>query len=176
MIPIRTIILAAAMFAVSSPVAAQQTDPPAIELSERMAPLAGLVGEWRGSGWMVQQGGERSEFTSREIVTPRLSGAALLVEGQHRAPDGTIVHDAMAMLTWDEAADGYRFRSTVAPGRSGDFPLTVGEDGFVWSMDVPNGRIEYRASFTGDVWHETGSYTPEGGTAIPIFEMTLERQ
>lgn len=172
-------LLAASLIAVlaASTAAAQPAESAsgAATYSERMAPLSGLVGEWRGSGWVLAQGGVRTTFTSHESVTRRLSGNALLVEGQHRGPAGELVHDAMAMIAWDQRGGGYRMRSQLANGMSGDFPLEVTPGGFTWRMDTPGGRIEYVATFTADTWTERGRRIGPDGRSIDFFEMTLQR-
>lgn len=147
-------------------------------LSERMAPFARLLGEWRGTGWMMTPEGQRMEFQSHEIVTPRLSGNALLVEGRHFAssqPDRP-VHDAMAMITWDARQNAWRFRSALATGTGGDFPITPREGGLTWSMDIPGGRIEYLIDLTDTTWHERGRRVLPDGRQIDFFEMHLTRQ
>lgn len=173
-------MIAAALLALSSPAAAgEPAQPaPAAGLSQRMAPLANLVGEWRGSGWMMMPDGTRQSFESRETVTPRLSGHALLVEGRHFAPGNSQqpVHDAMAMITWDQRAGAYRFRSALASGMGGDFPLEVAPGRFAWRIDSPGGRIDYVAEFTRDTWTERGSRTGADGSKLDFFEMTLRRQ
>ena len=172
-------LLAASLLALflASPTAAQPAEnaSTAVTYSERMAPLSGLVGEWRGSGWTLGRDGARTAFTSHESVTPRLSGNALLVEGQHRGPDGELVHDAMAMLTWDQRSGGYRMRTQLANGMGGDFPLEVNPGGFTWRMETPGGRIEYVATFTADSWTERGRRIGPDGRSIDFFEMILQR-
>lgn len=165
--------IALLLMLIALPASAQ---PPA--LSERMAPFARLVGEWRGSGWMMTPQGQRVEFQSHEVVTPRLSGNALLVEGRHFAasqPDRP-VHDAMAMITWDTRQNAYRFRSALATGMGGDFPLTPRAGGFTWSMDVPGGRIDYDIALTDTSWHERGRRVLPDGRQVDFFEMRLTRQ
>jgi hypothetical protein len=170
-------IIAAALLALSSP-----TSPPASRpapaLSQRMAPLGDLVGEWRGSGWMMMPDGTRHRFESRETVTSRLSGNALLVEGRHYEPGSPerLIHDAMAMITWDQRTGAYRFRSALANGMGGDFPLEVGPGRFAWRIDTPGGRIDYVAEFTRDTWTERGRRTGPDGRSVDFFEMTLRRQ
>lgn len=146
--------------------------------SERMAPLSGLIGEWRGSGWTMLPDGTRSEFESRETVTPRLSGAALLVEGRHFPPGDpdTVVHDAMGMITWDARANAYRFRTALANGMGGDFAVEVGDGTFTWRMETPGGRIEFVTDFRGGTWREQGWRIAPGGERVQFFEMTLTRQ
>ena len=145
----------------------------------KMAPLANLIGEWRGSGWMLLPDGTRQTFESRETVTKKLSGAALLVEGKHwqKGRPDALVHDAMAMVTWDVRAGGYRFRSALASGMAGDFPMEIGPDRFTWRMDLPGGaRMEYLTDFSGGTWRERGRRIAADGSATDVFEMTLTRQ
>lgn len=143
--------------------------------SERMTPLAGLVGEWRGSGWILRPGGARETFTSHESVTPRISGNALLVEGRHQNAAGALVHDAIAILVWDQRGGGYRMRTQLATGMGGDFPLEVRPSGFTWRIDTPGGRIEYVAEITADSWIERGRQIAPDGRSTDFFEMTLHR-
>lgn len=177
-------LIAALLLALPSAMDSQAAAPSpagsaaAASLSSRMAPLAPLVGEWHGSGWMLMPDGTRQAFESIETVTTRLSGAALLIEGRHFAADspGRLVHDAIAMVTWDQRAGGYRFRSALASGSSGDFPLQVGAGRFAWQMEIPDGRIEYVAEFTSETWIEKGRRIGSDGRSVDFFEMSLRRQ
>lgn len=173
-------LIAASLIALMLPAAAAAQPSAAAEtpvLGERMAPLQAMVGRWTGEGWMLLPNGRRETFRSSETVTPRLNGAALLIEGLHRsAASGEIVHDAMAMLVWDRQQNGYRMRSQLANGHGGDFPLTVTPTGFSWRMETPGGRIDYVAEVSADRWVERGTRTATDGRAIPFFEMSLRRE
>lgn len=174
-------MIAAALLALASPCPTGEParPAPATALSPRMVPLQDLVGEWRGSGWIMMPDGSRQRFDSSETVTTRLSGNALLVEGRHYAPGNAqrVVHDAMAMITWDQHAGAYRFRSALATGMGGDFPLEIAPGRFAWRMETPGGgRIDYVAEFTRDTWTERGRRTGPDGRSTDFFEMTLRRQ
>jgi hypothetical protein len=147
-------------------------------VAERMAPFGWLLGEWRGSGWMMLPDGSRHQFESRETVTPRLSGNAILIEGRHYRPGQPeqIVHDAMAMITWDSQAKAYRFRSALANGQGGDFPIEPTASGFIWRIDTPGGQIVYTVKHENGVWTERGTRNAPNGTANAFFEMTLRRE
>lgn len=147
-------------------------------LSERMAPLGPLVGEWRGSGWMLLPDGKREQFESLERVTLRLGGHALLVEGRHHAvgDPSRIVHDAMAMVVWDARSKALRFRTALASGMGGDFPMQVSPGRFAWQMDTPQGQISYVAEFTSNRWTERGVHKLANGKEMPFFEMSLTRR
>ena len=172
----------ALLLALAAPTAvlAQPTHhaPAGAALNERMTPFAWLVGEWHGSGWFITPDGTRHTVESREVVTPKLSGTALLVEGRHHAagqPD-RVVHDAMAMLTWDRIANAYRFRSALASHVSGDYAIQPTANGFTWSMDTPGGRIVYTTTHDNGVWTERGSRTGADGRSVDFFEMTLRKR
>lgn len=152
--------------------------PPVVLAPPRMAPFAWLVGEWHGSGWMAGPDGTRHSFVSRETVTWRLSGNALLVEGRHSAtgePD-RIVHDAMAMLTWDSRANAYRFHTALANGMGGDYPVTPTANGFTWGIDTPNGRMLYTIAHEDGAWVERGHRAGADGRQVQFFEMTLRKR
>jgi len=167
-------ILAMAMLIAPLPAAAQSTPT----LSERMAPLSRLVGEWRGTGWMMLPDGSRGEYQSHESVSIRLSGNALLVEGRHWAPaaPGQLVHDAMAMIVWDQPRNTYRIRSQLANGLGGDFALEPRENGAAWSMETPGGRVEYIIEIDGRTWVERGQRILPDGRRLDFMEMRLTRQ
>lgn len=161
--------------ALAQPAAPTRTAP---VMSEKMAPFAWLIGEWRGSGWTLLPNGSRHTFESSEIVQSKLSGNALLVEGRHSEtghPD-RIVHDAMAMLTWDNRANGYRFRTALASGMGGDFAVEPTANGFNWQIDTPGGRITYRITHENGEWIERGSRTGPDGSAVDFFEMRLRKR
>ncbi len=147
-------------------------------VAERMAPFAWLIGEWRGSGWTMLPDGSRHRFGSRETVTAKLSGNAILIEGKHHLegqPD-QIVHDAIAMITWDSRAKAYRFRSALANGQGGDFAIEPTVKGFTWRIDTPGGPIVYTVTHENGVWTERGSRIGPNGSAVDFFEMTLRRE
>lgn len=177
----RSTVALAALLTLLAPasVAAQPTAAPASAsvLSERMTPLSWLVGEWRGSGWTLTPDGTRHRFESVETVTPRLSGNALLVEGRHHEPGHPtrIVHDALAMLTWDARANAYRFRTALANGMAGDYPIEVSPTGFRWRIDTPGGPITYLAELRDGAWIERGQRQGPNGQPVDFFEMILRR-
>lgn len=157
---------------------APQGKASAAAVGERMAPFAWLIGEWRGSGWTFLPDGSRHRFESRETVTPKLSGNAILVEGRHyqEGKPEQIVHDAMAMITWDSRTKSYRFRSALANGMGGDFAIEPNANGFTWRIDTPSGPIVYVVTHENGVWTERGSRTGADGKSVPFFEMTLRRE
>lgn len=172
------ILAALASIALTVPATAQYRGPDPAQSIERMKPLAPLAGQWRGAGWISLPDGSKSEFISTEDVAWELGGTLLLVRGKHfdtKHPD-VAVHDAMATIAWDQRAQHYRFRSHVATGMMGDFPLTVDGTRFVWTMDTPGGTIRYTTDFADNVWHEVGERGSDANGWVKFFEMRLTRQ
>jgi hypothetical protein len=164
--------------ACAQPAAGPPASPSATAVGERMAPFAWLIGKWRGGGWTLLPDGSRHRFESRETVTPKLSGNAVFIEGQHHQEGRPeqIVHDAIAMITWDSRTNAYRFRSALANGQGGDFAIEPNANGFTWRIDTPGGAIVYSVTHENGVWTERGSRTGPGGARIDFFEMTLKRE
>ena len=150
--------------------------------ADEMKQLEFLAGEWKGEGWFRMGPGEPSKVVQHEKVTPKAGGAALLIEGVGRAKtaDGTpgaVVHDAAALVGWDEQAQKYVMATAVA-GRGASSPwLEVrGDKHVVWGMDIPNGKMRYTITITekGE-WFEIGEYSRDGAQWSKFFEMTLTR-
>ncbi|HUS20321.1 MAG TPA: hypothetical protein VMZ25_11785, partial [Terriglobales bacterium] len=123
-------------------------------------------------------GGVRETFTSWEKIQSKLDGVALLVEGLHKSKaTGKVVHQTLAVISYDEQAKNFRFKTNLANGRAGDYTGKVLADNvFEWGMDVPRGRIRYTIKLTEkSEWSEVGEYSADGTTWRKIFEMTLRK-
>ncbi|MGH7540826.1 MAG: hypothetical protein ACRELC_07495 [Gemmatimonadota bacterium] len=141
-----------------------------------MEPLAWLVGDWEGEGW-IQRGpeGARMTFTQTEHVERVFEGRLLLVEGVGRARS-SIVRHAYGVLSWDPDEGAYAFDTYLADEAGVDAAATVEDGVLTWSFDVEGGRIRFRTRETGSgEWHENGEFSPDGTTWYPFFEMTLRR-
>lgn len=177
-------ILLAAFLALLPGIAFGQR-PPSPDLAqqrEHMAQLRFLQGTWQGSGWMEWQPGQRSSFSGSEKVETRLDGLILIVEGQHtvRIPnEGTerVIHHALGVLSWDEAAGHYRFDTRLIDGYSAAGTGRMQDGKFVWSPGKSNG-METRYTIGLDDegrWSEIGERSQDGKTWKQFFAMTLER-
>jgi hypothetical protein len=163
--------------------APRQGQPPSPTLpaqKEAMQKVAFLVGQWKGTGWMMMGPGRRDEFLSTETVESRLDGLVLIIEGVHESSDparkGLVVHHALAELSWDARASGYRFRSHLATGEESDFPGKVVDGAFVWNLDTPVGKMRYTIKLDAQGrWSESGERSTDGQTWQPFFGMTLDR-
>src|SRR5687768_4475308 len=119
----RTICLVLCLAAIALPARSQGPPKPEAQLAA-MAKLDYMAGTWNGEGWM-DFGGRRATFRGSEIVQEKLGGLALLVEGSFFArPPGAErdipVHTTLAVISWDPAAQKYRFNTWLATGTSGE--------------------------------------------------------
>ncbi len=136
--------------------------------------LESMVGQWKGSGW-IQQGAKRETFTGTENVQRKLDGLALLVEGKFTNPEGKIIHETLAVLSFDAKVKNFRFRTYLASGMSGEHDLKVVADGYEWGFQSPMGTIRYTIKTANDVWFEIGEFSKDGKTWVKFFEMKLDR-
>ncbi len=150
--------------------AAEEAPNPA---ADAMRVVASLAGRWEGEGTVRYGPGEPERFVGQEKVEARLDGQILIIEGTHWNPDRTrLVHQALAVVSYDAQAKAYRFRSHLPGGRGGDFPFAIENGAFVW--EIPSAKMRYTISIEGDRWHEVGTVEKDG-KPVQFFEMTLRR-
>src|SRR5437867_2254331 len=83
--------------------------------------LAFMVGQWKGAGWFEYAPGQRSAFVITETIQSKLDGLALLIEGVGKSKidgkgEGDTIHQALAVLSYDDKARRYRFLTHTAEG------------------------------------------------------------
>lgn len=133
------------------------------------------VGEWKGKGWAEYVPGKRGEFTITETIQSKLGGVVLLIEGIGKEGDQT-VHHALAVLSYDPQSKGYRMRSYLASGRTGDFEVKVLDRGFEWGIPHAQGSIRYTMKINDKgEWFEIGERSADGKTWQKFHEMTRQR-
>lgn len=151
---------------------------PALAANEEMRKLDWLIGDWSGEA-MVQMGpGKPERILQTERVQSKLGGKVLLIEGQGKRESGEIVHDALAVLTWDESKKSYRFSTYLfnRPGAETTLDVT-GPNTAVWGLDTPQGRMEYTLRLTEEgEWVETGRFSRDAGKNwMQFIEMRLKK-
>ena len=172
------ILVLGILFATNPAIHAQDLSPTHGEQLDAMKKLKPLLGEWTGSGW-IKMGPRRFEFESSEVFSEKAGGMAIIVEGIHRMPlpngQKHVVHNAVAMITYDADGDHYRFISQLANGRGGDYKGTLTEDGeFRWVIpDTPVGKMVYTISIGDGEYSEIGELTTPGSEKRKFFEMKL---
>lgn len=134
--------------------------------------LSFLTGDWAGEGWMMSQTGERAAFNQTEKVRMKLDGTALLIEGKG-VSNGVVIHNALAVLSYDRENGNYDFNSFLQNGRKGLYEAEMIDGDFYW---YPGDNVRYIIRIDDDgKWVEKGEFK-SGDQWVQFFEMTLERE
>lgn len=151
--------------------------------SDEMKKVDFLVGDWEGEATVQMGPGKPQRIRQTETVRSKLGGKVLLIEGLGKRlnEDGTlgeVVHDALAVVSWEDAKKAHRFSGYTAQYGSMETTLDVREGPVaVWMMDVPSGKTRYTITLTekGE-WHEVGEFSRDGSKWMKFFEMTLTKK
>ncbi|MFZ6010900.1 MAG: hypothetical protein ACOYXT_11200 [Bacteroidota bacterium] len=151
---------------------------------EKMKVFAGWVGRWQGEGSMQMGPGEPRKSTVEEKIEAKLDGSVYLVEGLGKAinpetKQEMVVHQALAVLSYDQVTSQYKFRTFLKDGRGTDAWFTVtGENTYQWGFDIPSGgksRYTIIIDPVKKTWNEIGEYARDGSTWSKFFEMNLKK-
>lgn len=143
----------------------------------QMLKMEKMIGNWSGAGW-IQQGKTRDDFTGTENVQRKLDGVALLVEGRFTAKNEPtkVIHETLAVLTYDPVKSVYNFNTFLANGNAGNFNWSVNEKGYEWGMNFPGSKILYTITIKDGIWNEIGRMSRDDGkTWFQFFEMNLKK-
>jgi hypothetical protein len=150
--------------------------------ADEMKKLDFLVGTWKGEASLQMGPGKRETVLQTETVTSKAGGKVLLVEGLGRrkmenGSAGDVVHDAIALISWDKARNTYRFNAHVAQQDSVDTTIDLtAPNTLVWGFDTPQGKVRYTITLTAKgQWHEVGEFSRDAKDWMKFFEMTLSR-
>ena len=140
-----------------------------------MSRLSMLAGTWEGSGWASAPDGSRQEFVQSEIIEEKLDGIALLVHGLGKSKEsGEIIHNALAIITYNETDSLYSFQSHLSTGQSTTAEGYFEDESFIWRFEVPGGQVKYTLRVTEDSkWNETGQFSRDGNHWYQFIEMNL---
>lgn len=143
---------------------------------EAMNKLSFMFGEWEGTGWM-QMGASKSEYKVKESVHPRAGGTVVSFEGiGSDKTTGRVGHNAYGVLGYDVEKKEYSLRSYVMNGRSGLFPVKVGDRSIIWEMNAGPRQVRYSISIDAKgQWVEKGEVKLDGDRWMQFMEMTLKK-
>ena len=152
--------------------------------ADEMRKLDWWLGEWSGPASIQMGPGKPQQVLQTERVQSKLGGRVLLVEGlgKRKMDDGSageVVHDALAVVSYDEKAGKYVFDAWTARDGHVDAWLEVGEkQTATWGFDTPQGgRIRYSIRLTeAGEWNEIGEFSRDGNQWMKFFEMTLKKR
>ncbi len=144
-----------------------------------MQDLAVMVGEWRGSSWSMMPDGSREEAVMHERIEWKLDETVLLIEGRGTGSEGQVVHDALAVLSFEPFSRTYKFNSHIAQGlqTAAGFEVLEPNVKFRWGYETPAGKLRFTLTFSADGthWHEIGEFSRDGETWFPTLEMNLDK-
>jgi hypothetical protein len=146
---------------------------------EEMKKLDWLVGRWKGSGWIDFGKHGRREFTQTESIESRLGGLVLVIEGTGKEKEGgATVHNALAVVSYDQRGQVFRWRAFTADGGQTDTKAKVASDTVMWELQIPQrGRMRYtiKRKENGG-WFEVGEFSQDNESWEKFFEMTLQKE
>jgi hypothetical protein len=150
--------------------------------AEGMRKVDFLIGEWKGEASVQEGPGKGEQAIQHEMVRSKIGGKLLLVEGigKRKLADGSVgevVHDAVGVVSYDEATKKYRFDAWTQRGYVQAW-FEPGDDQSVrWGFDTPDGgKIRYTISLNDKgQWHEVGEYSRDGNRWFKTMEMTLTK-
>lgn len=151
--------------------------------ADEMRKLDFLVGDWKGEASVSGGPGKGEHVLQTETVRTKLGGKVLLIEGigRRKLADGSageVVHDAVAMVWFDEAAKKYRFSAwTAARGHVDAWFEVEDENAARWGFDTPDGgRVRFMIALDEQGrWTEVGEYSPDGNRWFKTMEMNLTK-
>ncbi len=133
------------------------------------------AGKWEGSGWM-QQGAEKQTFIGTENVQKKLDGLAMIVEGKFANKENVVIHETLAVVSYNPQTTNFDFSTYLATGNKGVYELKAIADGWQWEIPFPGGKIRYTTKLNAETWFEIGEMTRDDGkTWQKFFEMNLKR-
>jgi hypothetical protein len=143
-----------------------------------LAKISGLVGTWTGPGWRLLPTGERVEYDQTVVVTSKMGGQALMIEGNsvRRPPSGPPGSGSLAIVTWEPNEARYAFRS-FSGGRLTDADgQLIGTDTFQWIVRGPPLGLRFTVKFVGDRWSEMGEVSRDGNkTWTTSYQLEMRR-
>jgi len=143
---------------------------------EAMKKLDFLAGKWSGDALVSRGPGEPMKVAQSENIQFKLDGLVLLIEGAARNPDGKIVFQALATVSYDDSTSVYRFRS-YNDGRYLETELKVIPQSFTWGFEA--GPLKVSNSMRLNEKGEWVEVTESSYGATPpkkSVEMVLKRQ
>jgi hypothetical protein len=151
---------------------------------DKMKVFEGWSGRWQGEGTMQMGPGEPKKSNVDELIEYKLDGMVLLVEGKGTVvnpatKEETVVHHALAVLSYDKGTSQYKFKTYLKDGRSTDAWFNaLGGNKFQWGFDVPGRKIRYTIAIdpAKKTWNEIGEGSTDDGTTWgKFFEMNLTK-
>ncbi|MDA0193584.1 MAG: hypothetical protein O2887_03400 [Bacteroidetes bacterium] len=143
--------------------------------NQQMQDLSFMVGSWKGTGWIINQGGVKSEFNQNEEIYYDLNGSVLVARGTGKNTDGKVIHDALGIISYQLQTNEYKMNAFLANGMKTEASLEIIGDGKLkWWFETGNGStIRYTSNIKDGIWTEKGEYSPDNEAWYPFMQFSL---
>ncbi len=148
---------------------------------EQLKPLSFIVGNWKGTATIQQQGGAPAKFNQEEMINWQLDSMLINIEGIGRDPlTNKKTFHAYAIIFYNPTTQRVAMKSFTMEGRQTDaYFKVIDENQFEWGFDIPNnrGKIKYTIllSEKDKTWNEKGEFSPDGTQWYPFMSMDLTK-
>tara|TARA_R110002050_G_scaffold158249_2_gene287522 strand:+ start:5096 stop:5644 length:549 start_codon:yes stop_codon:yes gene_type:complete len=147
--------------------------------------LSFMVGEWKGTGWMLGKDRKRKSFSQSEYIKSKANNQALMVDGLGYEIDSSgsvtdrVIHKAFGIISFNGEKESITMISfSELKGRMESEFVFIEEKKMYWSFKEANGAtIKFTEDFSvADQWKEIGEISMNGKDWYKFFEMNLKRQ
>jgi hypothetical protein len=149
---------------------------------EQLKQLNYLVGNWKGTAVIQQQGGTSINVMQEEKVTWQLDSLLMMIEGVGKDPaSGRQNFHAIGFLSYNQVTQQLAMRSYTHEGRQTDAYFKILEPTrFEWGFDLPGnrGKIKYTIvlSEKDKSWNEVGEFSADGSQWRTFMTLDLVKQ
>jgi hypothetical protein len=149
---------------------------------EKLKPLSYLIGNWKGTATIQQQGKPPVQINQEEKISWQLDSMLINIEGIGRDPStGKKNFHAYALIYFNPSKQQLAMKSFTLEGRQTEAYFNVlNENQFEWGFDIADnrGKIKYimTLSATTKTWNEKGEFSPDGTRWFPFMSMDLVKQ
>lgn len=146
--------------------------------------LSFMLGQWEGRGWIKMGGPQKSYFDQTEVVSSKVSGSALLVEGLGLVKDTATtierkVHDALGMIYYDNESKSFKIMalSSAAAPKNAVFNM-VEPYVLQWTFDSGRGgEVRFTEDFSDEgKWIMDGEYSMGPGNWFNFMHVELKKK
>jgi len=149
---------------------------------DQLKPFNYLIGNWKGTATIQQQGGAAIKVNQEEKISWELDSTLIHIEGIGKDPiTNKKSFHAYALLFYNPATQQLGMKSFTMEGRQTDAYFKIlAENKFEWGFDLPGnrGKIKYLITLStkDKTWNEEGEFSQDGTQWFPFMSMNLVKQ
>lgn len=149
---------------------------------DQLKPFSYMIGSWKGTATIQQQGGTSINVNQEEKISWQLDSLLINIEGIGRDPITSKKNfHAYAIIYYNPVTQQVGMKSFTMEGRQTDaYFKVITENQFEWGFDLPNnrGKIKYQIALStkDKTWNEKGEFSQDGTQWFPYMSMSLVKQ